>query len=165
MSVVQQDADALDFSCLATPVARGLRGLQARWVDRIKRAALVRLHHSRRGERLLLRMYLVGEDATERALLDELMPQSPEWLDRQIERHLADERRHVALFADALRRAGDDGTGRMEPDWLSRRKIQRWRRLSHAYAGHFSHGCWCLPSPRGCVPSRWPNACWPATVT
>lgn len=140
MSVAQQDADALDFSCLATPIVRGLRGLQARWVDRIKRAALVRLHRSRRGERLLLRMYLVGEDATERALLDELMPQSPAWLDRQIERHLADERRHVALFADALQRAGDDGTGRMEPDWLSRRKIQRWRRLSHAYAGHFSHG-------------------------
>lgn len=165
MSVVQQDADALDFGCLATPVARGLRGLQARWVDRIKRAALVRLHRSRRGERLLLRMYLVGEDATERALLDELMPQSPEWLDRQIERHLADERRHVALFADALRRAGDDGTGRMEPDCSAGARSSAGDASRMRMQGTSATGCWCLPSPRGCVPSRWPNACWPATVT
>lgn len=140
MNVLEHSADAADFSCLATPSPEGLGALQARLVDRIKRAALSRLHRSPRGERLLLRMYLAGEDATERALLDDLMPQSPPWLERQVEQHLADERRHVTLFTEALRAVGDDGATRLEPDWLSRRKIQRWQRLAHEYAGHFEHG-------------------------
>lgn len=140
MSVLEQVAVEADFSCLGTPKAQGLSALQARWVDRIKRAALRRLHRSARGERLLLRMYLAGEDATERALLDELMPQSPPWLERQVEQHLADERRHVTLFTEALRAVGDDGSRRLQPDWLSRRKIQRWQRLAHQYAAHFEHG-------------------------
>ena len=140
MTVLEHVAVAPDFSCLATPKPQGLSALQARCVDRIKRAALRRLHGSARGERLLLRMYLAGEDATERALLDELMPQSPPWLERQVEQHLADERRHVTLFTEALRAVGDQGESRLEPDWLSRRKIQRWQRLAHQYAGHFEHG-------------------------
>ncbi|SHN04741.1 hypothetical protein SAMN05216593_106186 [Pseudomonas asturiensis] len=140
MNVIEHSVSPPDFSCLTAPKAHGFGGLQARLVDRLKRAALLRLHRSRRGERLLLRMYLAGEDATERALLDELMPQSPPWLERQVEQHLADERRHVTLFTEALHAAGDDGTTRMEPDWLSRRKIQRWQRLAHQYAGHFEHG-------------------------
>ncbi|ERO65456.1 hypothetical protein P308_18800 [Pseudomonas piscis] len=114
--------------------------VQARLVDRIKRVALQRLHRSVRGERLLLRIYLAGEDATERALLDELLPQSPPWLERQVERHLADEQRHVTLFAAALGERGGEGTARLEPDWLSRRKILRWQRLARRYAGHFEHG-------------------------
>lgn len=140
MTVIEHSISPSDFGCLKAPRAQGLSGLQARLVDRLKRAALQRLHRSPRGERLLLRMYLAGEDATERALLDELMPQSPPWLERQVEQHLADERRHVTLFTDALCAMGDDGTRRMEPDWLSRRKIQRWQRLAHRYAGHFEHG-------------------------
>jgi hypothetical protein len=129
-----------DFSCLSMPAPQGLGAVQARWVDRIKRAALLRLHRSPRGERLLLRIYLAGEDATERALLDELLPQSPPWLERQVQQHLADEQRHVTLFAEALRERGDDAQARLEPDWLSRRKILRWQRLAHRYAGHFEHG-------------------------
>jgi hypothetical protein len=109
-------------------------------VDRIKRAALVRLHRTLSGERLLLRIYLAGEDATERTLLEELLPQSPPWLERQVEQHLADERRHVTLFAEALRGIGDDGATRLKPDWLSRRKILRWQGLAHRYAAHFEHG-------------------------
>ncbi|MFJ2686719.1 hypothetical protein ACIOYV_23655 [Pseudomonas sp. NPDC087342] len=140
MTVVDQVCVEADFACLATPKAQGLIALQARWVDRIKRAALTRLHGSRRGERLLLRMYLAGEDATERALLEELLPQSPDWLERQVEQHLADERRHVTLFSDALRAAGDEGQTRLEPDWLSRRKIRRWQRLAHRYKKHFEQG-------------------------
>lgn len=140
MSVVEQACTEAGYACLATPKAQGLIALQARWVDRIKRAALVRLHRSRRGERLLLRMYLAGEDATERALLEELLPQSPDWLERQVEQHLADERRHVMLFSEALRAAGDDGETRLAPDWLSRRKIVRWQRLAHRYKQHFEQG-------------------------
>ncbi|WP_409286180.1 hypothetical protein [Pseudomonas protegens] len=133
-------AGGADFGGRHPPRARGLGALQARLVDRIKRAALRRLHLSRRGERLLLRMYLAGEDATERALLDELLPQSPPWLERQVQQHLADEQRHVTLFAEALRALGDEGAVRLEPDWLSRRKILRWQRLAHRYAGYFEHG-------------------------
>jgi hypothetical protein len=140
MRVMEQTGTEDGFTCLATPKAQGLGAVQARWVDRIKRAALARLHRSQRGERLLLRMYLAGEDATERALLEELLPQSPDWLERQVEQHLADERRHVTLFSEALRAVGDDGETRLAPDWLSRRKIQRWQRLAHRYAKHFEHG-------------------------
>ncbi|TVT85918.1 diiron oxygenase [Pseudomonas sp. H3(2019)] len=140
MSVFDHSASAADVNCLSTPKAQGLGAVQARLVDRIKRAALLRLHRTLRGERLLLRMYLAGEDATERTLLEELLPQSPPWLERQVEQHLADERRHVTLFVEALRRVGDDGTTRLEPDWLSRRKILRWQRLAHRYAAHFEHG-------------------------
>ncbi|MCK9800861.1 hypothetical protein BK634_20895 [Pseudomonas chlororaphis] len=140
MSVQQHAADAVDYPCLQPPKQQGLSAVQARLVDRIKRAALRRLHRSPRGERLLLRMYLAGEDATERALLEQLLPQSPDWLERQVERHLDDERRHVALFSEALRALGDEREARLEPDWLSRRKIQRWQRLARDYAPHFSHG-------------------------
>lgn len=140
MSKVGHIGATADFACLAPPGAQGWSALQACLVDRIKRAALTRLHRSRRGERLLLRMYLAGEDATERALLDELMPQSPAWLERQVEQHLADERRHVDLFTDALRVAGYEGDARLAPDWLSRRKILRWQRLAQRYKGHFEHG-------------------------
>ncbi|KAF0866069.1 hypothetical protein [Pseudomonas sp. LD120] len=140
MSAREHGASALDFQCLNMPRPEGLSALQARLVDRIKRAALLRLHRRPRGERLLLRMYLAGEDATERTLLEELLPQSPPWLERQVEQHLADEQRHVALFAEALRELGDDGSVRLEPDWLSRRKILRWQRLAHRYAACFEHG-------------------------
>ncbi|WP_231655242.1 hypothetical protein [Pseudomonas californiensis] len=125
---------------ISPPQVRGLRSLQVRAVDRIKRSALQKLHRSRRGERLLLRMYLAGEDATERTLLEDLLPQSPAWLERQVERHLADERRHVALFAQALYALGDKEAPRLEPDWLSKRKIMRWQRLAHKYAPRFEHG-------------------------
>ncbi|UZE32597.1 diiron oxygenase [Pseudomonas sp. B21-059] len=140
MSGGEAVATEADFSCLSMPQAQGLGAVQARLVDRIKRAALRRLHRSPHGERLLLRMYLAGEDATERTLLEDLLPQSPPWLERQVQQHLADERRHVTLFADALRGLGDDGSVRLEPDWLSRRKIRRWQRLAHRYAAHFEHG-------------------------
>lgn len=140
MSAGEALASQADFSCLDMPRPGGLGAVQARLVDRIKRVALQRLHRSVRGERLLLRIYLAGEDATERALLDELLPQSPPWLERQVERHLADEQRHVTLFAAALGERGGEGTACLEPDWLSRRKILRWQRLARRYAGHFEHG-------------------------
>ncbi|MGC5702613.1 hypothetical protein J4P02_20630 [Pseudomonas sp. NFXW11] len=140
MSLGQITLDEAPFTCLSPPQAQGLGALQARLVDRIKRAALRRLHHSPRGERLLLRVYLAGEDATERTLLEDLLPQSPAWLERQVQQHLADEQRHVTLFAEALQGLGDDGANRLQPDWLSRRKIRRWQRLAHQYAAHFEQG-------------------------
>lgn len=129
-----------DFSCLATPRPEGLKALQASLVDRIKRAAVARLHRSSRGEQMLLRMYLIGEDATERALMDELMPQSPPWLERLVTQHLADEQRHVKLFTEALLAAGGKITTELKPDWLSRQKISHWQRLAHQYAPHFQYG-------------------------
>ncbi|MBS7438660.1 hypothetical protein [Pseudomonas syringae] len=140
MSAIEHSASESDFSCLATPEVRGLGALQAHMVDRIKRAALKRLHRSPRGERMLLRMYLAGEDATERALLDELMPQSPPWLERQVEQHLADERRHVVLFTEALHAMGDEGSKRLAPDWLSRHKIRRWQHLARRHSANFEQG-------------------------
>lgn len=130
----------LAYACLAAAEPRGFAALRARLVDRVKRNALRRLHANPRGERLVLRMYLAAEDATERALQEELLPQSPAWLTRQLNQHLADERRHVALFVDALQAAGDDADNRLAPDWLSRRKIAQWDGLARRYASRFAQG-------------------------
>jgi len=157
------------YACLQTIQPRGWARVQAVLVDRIKRAALRRLHASTAGEILLLRMYLIGEESTEQALQDDWMPtDAPQWLSRQSAQHLAEERLHVLAFADAIAQRGGttrntargaaspdvvgavnevtgaNGTAaaatQSEPDWLSRRKIARWKRLGQRHAPHFSHG-------------------------
>ncbi len=131
--------DGLD--CLNAPVLRSWARVRAGWVDRIKRAALVQLHRSAAGECLLLRMYLVGEEATECALMDEWRHTAPDWLRPRMEQHLADERHHAAAFADALRSRGQTvALQATAPDFLSRRKIAQWRQLAMAYAPRFSQG-------------------------
>ncbi|NTY40264.1 hypothetical protein [Burkholderia diffusa] len=136
-----QAAHGERFDCLAAPVPRGAARVRAYLVDRIKRAAIRQLHRSTHGERWMLRMYLIGEEATECALHDDWTGQPPDWLAPRIEQHLADERRHAAAFADALRVRGvAPSTEPHEPDWLSRRKIMRWRRLAQRYAPHFAQG-------------------------
>ncbi|KML62678.1 hypothetical protein VL15_02270 [Burkholderia cepacia] len=129
------------FDCLDAPVPRGVARARAYLVDRIKRAALRQLHRSPHGERWLLRMYLIGEEATECALHEDWTGQPPDWLAPRIEQHLADEHRHAAAFADALRARGvTPSTAPHELDWLSRRKIIRWRRLAQRHAPHFAQG-------------------------
>lgn len=129
-----------NFGCLDAPAYRGAAWGQAYLVDRIKRAAIRRLHRSRHGERAMLRMYLLGEEATECALHEEWAGEPPGWIAQRLEQHLADERRHAAAFADALRARGVTVIGQSAPDWLSRRKIARWRRLAYRHASHFAHG-------------------------
>jgi len=128
------------FACLSEPAKTGWAGWRAGLVDRIKRAALRRLHGSAGGERWLLRMYLIGEEATECALHEEWTQQPPAWLAPRIEQHLGDERRHAAAFARELQARGGAINARLAPDWLSRRKIAAWRRLGRRYAPHFAHG-------------------------
>ena len=129
------------LGCLDAPVPRGAARMRAYLVDRIKRAAIRQLHRSSHGERWMLRMYRIGEEATECALHEYWTGQPPDWLAPRIEQHLADERRHAAAFADALRQRGVEASaGPHEPDWLSRRKIMRWRRLAQRYAPHFAQG-------------------------
>lgn len=133
---------ALDhhLACLDTPAMRGVARARAYLVDRIKRAAIRRLHRSAHGERWMLRMYLIGEEATECALHEDWTGQPPDWLAPRIEQHLADERRHATAFADALQARGATAAGSHAPDWLSRRKIVRWRRLAQRYAPQFEQG-------------------------
>ncbi|ALM86109.1 hypothetical protein [Bordetella sp. N] len=153
------------YACLHAPVPKGWARVQAALVDRIKRAALRRLHASNAGEILLLRMYLIGEESTEQALQDDFVPgDAPGWLARQAAQHLAEEREHVQAFAAAIAQrsvavgdgqrgagdaaadaadanaAGQSAPGASEPDWLSRRKIARWKRLAQRHAPHFSQG-------------------------
>lgn len=137
----RQVAHGERFDCLDAPVPRGAARVRAYLVDRIKRAAIRRLHRSRHGERWMLRMYLIGEEATECALHEDWTGQPPDWLAPRIEQHLADERRHADAFADALRVRGvAPSTKPHAPDWLSRRKIMRWRRLAQRHAPHFAQG-------------------------
>jgi len=128
------------FACLQAPAPRGLARVRADGVDRLKRAAIRRLHRSAAGESLLLRIYYIGEVTTECALQEDWTGKTPDWLAPLIERHLEDERRHAAAFADALRLRGVSVTNASAPDWLSRRKIAQWRRLGHRYAPRFAQG-------------------------
>jgi hypothetical protein len=116
--------------------------MQARWVDSIKRAALCQLHASIAGERLLLRIYLIGEESSEIALRSDLLGQPPAWLARQQERHLADERRHASLFTAALAARGGTAPtpSAARPDVITLRKIAQWRALAHRYCTRFSSG-------------------------
>ena len=133
-------AAAAGFDCLHTPELTGFEQRRAWLVDRIKRAALRQLHRSAAGERLLLRMYLVGEEATECALLGEWSGAAQPWLAEQVQRHLNDERQHAAAFARALQERGHTPTISQNPDRLSQRKIAQWRRLGQDYAGRFEQG-------------------------
>jgi hypothetical protein len=128
------------YPCLAVPQVRGLAALQARLVDRIKRGAILHLHASAGGERLLLRLYLDGEEASQRILQDRLTGALPDWIARQIAQHLAEEQGHTALFAAALGARGAEPASQLAPDGLSRRKMARWRRLEQRYAPRFGHG-------------------------
>ncbi len=127
------------FASLDAPALKGWPRLQARLVDEIKQAALRHLHASIAGERLILRMYLIGEEATELALQRELLGNRPDWLVRQMDQHLMEEQRHASEFAAALRLRGEGPTA-CQPDWLSRRKIAKWRQLGKQYAANFSNG-------------------------
>lgn len=122
------------------PPRHGWPRLQAWLVDRIKRAALRQLHATRAGELLLLRIYLIGEEATEKTLQHELMPTPPEWLERQVQQHLREEQGHSEAFAAAMRARGVEPPAQLLPDRLSQAKIQRWQRIAQAYAPHFSQG-------------------------
>ncbi|WP_205169574.1 hypothetical protein [Burkholderia sp. LMG 13014] len=118
-----QAAHDARFDCLDAPVPHGAARVRAYLVDRIKRAAIRKLHRSAHGERWVLRMYLIGEEATECALHEDWTGQPPDWLAQRIgERGVA------------------PSTEPHEPDWLSRRKIMRWRRLAQRHAPHFAQG-------------------------
>ena len=127
------------FAGLAPPALRGWPRLQATLVDRIKRAALRQLHASAAGELLVLRIYLIGEVATEQALQREEIANRPDWLMRQMERHLAEEQGHARVLEAALAARGARPWAG-EPDWFSRRKLASWHRLAKEYAAQFSHG-------------------------
>lgn len=128
------------LALFAAPQLRGWPRLQAFLVDRIKRAALRQLHASRAGELLLLRIYLIGEEATEQTLQHELLANPPAWLERQVRQHLLEEQEHSALFAAALRERGMQPPSELRPDRLSQAKIRRWQRIARRHAAHFQQG-------------------------
>lgn len=127
------------FDCLAEPPLCGIRRTQAYLVDHIKRAALRQLHRSPRGERLLLRMYLMGE-AQAVKLHGAWAGEPPAWAAPHIGQHVADERHHVAAFTRALKAHGEPAPAACEPDAISRRKIARWQQLARQYAPRFAQG-------------------------
>ena len=88
----------------------------------------------------MLRVYLIGEEATEKTLQHELMPTAPAWLQRQVDQHLREEQEHSELFAAAMRERGMQPPAELRPDWLSRAKIGRWQRIARRHAPHFQQG-------------------------
>ena len=115
--------------------------LQARLVDTIKRAAITRLQRQRRGEALLLTVYLWGEEATEMKLLESALSNTSEpWLRAHVERHLADEARHAQLLRERLRALNAEPKKAARVDPLSARKLARLERLVRDRAVQFKAG-------------------------
>ena len=131
---------AAQLGLFAAPPLRGWPRLQAFLVDHIKRAALRQLHASRAGELLLLRIYLIGEEATEQTLQHEMLANPPAWLERQVQQHLREEQEHSALFAAAMRERGMQPPSELRADRLSQAKIRRWQHIARCYAPHFQQG-------------------------
>ncbi len=132
--------DSLANPAFTRSEARGFTALQARLVDRIKRAAIRHLHASASGERLLLRMYLDAEEASLGILREQLRQKPPGWLARQIRQHLAEEQIHTTLFGAALDAKGGRSRSALTPPGLSRRKLARWHQLANQHAHCFAHG-------------------------
>jgi rubrerythrin len=113
-----------------------------RCLEAVKRPAISTLHRSSRGERLILRMYLEGEEHAEHAvLLDAQRTPMPRWLEKWLEHHQADEARHASLLRTRLRElTGEDveTTGHMDP--VSRWKTRRLLRLANEWAARFEQG-------------------------
>ncbi len=141
----EADAEA-QASSLAPPLLRGWPGAAGRAgaPREARRAAPAACQP--RGRALLLRLYLVGEESSEQALQRELRAAAPDWLERQLDQHLADEQLHARLFAEAIAerggraRAGAIDGEQPRPDWFSRRKLARWQALIRRHAPHFAHG-------------------------
>lgn len=122
---------------LEPPKLTGLLSWQALAVDRIKRAAIRQLHRTKKGELLLLKIYLIGEESTEQTLQQELVPNPPPWLEKLVAQHLHEEQVHVELFANAMRELGAQVKTGEPPDRISARKIEQWRQLALQYAPAF----------------------------
>ena len=131
-----------NFDCLDVPAPRGVMRARAYLVDRIKRAAIRRLHRSASGECWILLVSLSSEESSECVLMRENWDgrQPPDWLAERINRHLNDELHHAEAFAAALRARGAAVPERRELDWLHRRKIRQWRQLAQRYTPHFGQG-------------------------
>jgi hypothetical protein len=122
-------------------VRAGWKRAQAHLVDRLKRRAIRRLHATRRGEALLLQIYLWAEESAEADTLA-AMP-APPWLRAQVEAHLADERRHATMLRSRLRQLGHEPRA-PRVDAVSRLKLSRLRRLAERSAVSFRGGP-CVP--------------------
>jgi hypothetical protein len=111
-------------------------------LEAVKRPAIRVLHASPRGEAAILRVYLEGEEHAERAvLLDPVTNDAPDWLQKWLVKHRADEARHAEMLrARIVELTGDAtrGTGNMDP--VSRWKMRRLARLARAYAPKFREG-------------------------
>ena len=115
-------------------------GVQAFLVNAIKRRALVALHATRRGEALLLNMYLWAEEGAEGAVLRKALATGmPQWLAEQTDRHLRDEERHAALLRKRLADLGA-APGGLKVDALSRWKLRSLEKLAGESAAGFRQG-------------------------
>src|SRR5690348_6263402 len=111
-------------------------------LESIKRPAIRALHTTRRGEAALLRIYLMGEEHAEEAVLvDAIAEDAPPWLSRWLEKQRADEARHAGMFRQRLRAlTGSEPRAAQKIDPVSRWKLGRLRRLANRYASRFRYG-------------------------
>jgi hypothetical protein len=120
---------------------KAFQKFQARGVERVKRRAIRALHQTPRGEALLLQIYLWAEEGAESEALGELRGEDPAWLRKQVESHLADERKHAGWLRERLAEIGMPvSSEQAQIDRLSRTKLDRLRRLCLGRAPRFRQG-------------------------
>jgi rubrerythrin len=86
-------------------------------------------------------MYLWAEEGAEAAVaLSALAEGGPAWLTSQLERHAADESRHVAILRERLRQLGPSPRGADRTPRVGRGKIARLQRIARIESGRFRQG-------------------------
>lgn len=135
------EADLTLKGSLEEPRGKVTERLRSWLVDRIKRRAIHHLHRSRRGEVLLLRIYMIAECKTaDVCQQQQMLPSLPEWLKRPMAWHLAEEQTHVEIFSQEIASRGAIPDLGQQLDWITRHKIRQWERIAERYIPRFQEG-------------------------
>ncbi len=111
-------------------------------VDKIKSIALTNFHRSRGGEVLVLKLYLKSEELAASNgyfSLDEILTNTPEWLQIEMRRHEKEEQGHVRILENRINSMA--AAERNIPLYfLSNSKIKKFHLLAKEYETKFASG-------------------------
>jgi hypothetical protein len=111
-------------------------------VDKIKRIALANFHRSKWGEVLILKLYLKSEELAASNgyfSLDEILTNSPDWLQIEMRRHEKEEQGHVRALENRI--SSMAAVERNIPLYfLSNSKIKKFHLLAKEYENKFASG-------------------------
>jgi hypothetical protein len=113
--------------------------IRDRIVDSLKRRAIPLLHRTARGEALLMRIYLAGEEQSELPFLSRDAASLPALLRAAAARHRADELRHAGMFRARIEALTGAPAVAMSLGWVSRWKLRRFHSLAERGQAELGH--------------------------